>query len=156
MKLLRTLVAPLLAVTFMVDCSDSTDPDSIGPESTPEEITAALAGTWTATSFVFTNVANSSETFDMIANGGSFTLTLTADGQFTGTLTGPGENETFGGTYVAQGANLILTDELEPDSETVAFTLSSNTLTITGDDEFDFDEDGTDEAAIMTIVLQRS
>ncbi len=156
MKLLRTLVAPLLAVTFMVGCSDSTDPDPIGPESTPEEIAAALAGSWNATSFVFTNVANSSETFDLIANGGSFSLTITADGQFSGTFTGPGENETFSGTYVAQGTNLILTDDLEPDSETVSFTLSGNTLTIDSDDVFDFDEDGVDELATSTIVLVRT
>lgn len=157
MKLLRTLVAPLLAVTFMVGCSDSIGSDPIGPESTPEEIAAALNGTWNATSFVFTNVANTSETFDLIANGGSFSLTITADGQFTGTLTSPGENETFSGTYVAQGTNLILTDAMEPnDPETVSFTLSGNTLTIDSDDVFDFDDDGVDEPATSRLVLQRS
>ena len=49
MKLLRTLIAPLLAVTFVAACGDST----------PEEVAEALAGTWNATSVVFTNKANS-------------------------------------------------------------------------------------------------
>ena len=153
MKSLRTLVAPLLAVTFVVGCSDSL---SIGANSTPEEISEALTGTWNATSFVFTSEANSSETFDVIANGGSFTLTFT-DNEFSGTFTGPGENETFSGTYVAQGTNLILTGDLEPnDPETFGFTMSgSNTLSITADDVFDFDDDGVDEPATMDIVLQK-
>ncbi len=151
MKLLRTLIAPLLAVTFVVGCSDS-----IGANSTPEEVSEALTGTWNATSFVFTNQANSSETFDMIANGGSFSLTFSGN-EFSGSFTGPGENETFTGTYVAQGTNLILTDDLEPnDPETVGFTVSGSTLTITEDDMFDFDDDGFDEPATLTMVLQKN
>ncbi len=152
MKLLRTLVAPLLAVTFVVGCDDS-----IGPDSTPEEIAAALAGTWSATSFVFTSKANSADTYDLIGEGGSFSLTITADGSYSGSFTGAGENETFSGTYVAQGTNLILTDDQDPTPDPVAFTLSGNTLTIIDDDEeFDFDDDGFDEPATLTIVLERT
>ncbi len=157
MKLLRTLVAPLLAVTCMGAGCDSTGPDSIGPDSTPDEIVAALAGTWNATKFEFTNDANSSETFDVIANDGSFTLTITTDGRFTGSFTGFDDNETFSGTYVVQGTNLILTDDLEPnDPETVAFTLSGDTLTIIQDDVFDFNADGVDVSVTLTMVLQRA
>ena len=42
------------------------------------------------------------------------------------------------------------------DPETVAFTLSGNTLTLTVDDEFDFDDDGVDESASLIIVLQKT
>ncbi len=59
-------------------------------------------------------------------------------------------------TYVAQGTNLILTDNLEPGTETVAFTLSGNTLTLTQNDVYDFDGDLVDEPATLTIVLQRA
>ena len=152
MKLLRTLIAPLLAVTFVAGCGDS-----IGPDSTPEEVAAAIAGTWNATSYVFTNDANSSETFDLLANGGSLSLTFTADGQFSGSFTAPGESETFGGTYVAQGTNLIITDAVDPnDVETIAFTLSGSTITLTLDDDFDFDDDGVDEPATSVIVLEKA
>ncbi len=142
MKLLRTLIAPLLAVTFVVGCGDST----------PEEVAEALAGTWNATSVVFTNKANSSETFDPLAGGGSVntTTTFTADGRFSGSST------ELGGTFVVQGTNLIFTNPGKSDPDTVAFTLSGNTLTLTVDDEFDFDDDGVDESASLAIVLQRT
>ncbi len=152
MKLLRTLIAPLLAVTFVVGCGDD-----IGPDSTPEEVAEALAGTWNATSFVFTNKANSSETFDLVADGGLFIITFTAAGGFSGRSTFEGETETFGGTYVVQGTNVIITDEDDPnDMETIAFILSGDTLTLTLDDQFDFDDDDVEESATLTIVLQRA
>ena len=140
MKLLRTLIAPLLAVTFVAGCG----------ESTPGEVAEALAGTWNATSVVFTNKANSSETFDQLAGGGSVTITFTAAGGFSGSFT------ELGGTFVVQGTNLIVTNTGESDPHPVAFTLSGNTLTLTVDDEFDFDDDGVDESASMAIVLQRT
>ncbi len=140
MKLLRTLIAPLLAVTFVAGCGDST----------PEEVAKALAGTWNATSVVFTNKANSSETFDGLAGGGSVNITFTAAGRFSGSFT------ELGGTFVVQGTNLIITNTGESDPQTVAFTLSGNTLTLTVDLEFDFDDDGVDESASLAIVLQRT
>ena len=141
MKLLRTLIAPLLAVTFVAGCGDST----------PEEVAEALAGTWNATSVVFTNKANSSETFDLLAGGGSVNITFTAAGGFSGSFTD------LGGTFVVQGTNLIIPNTGESDPDTVAFTLSGNTLTLTvDDDEFDFDDDGVDESASLAIVLQRT
>ncbi len=151
MKLLRTLIAPLLAVTFLAGCGDS-----IGADGTPEEVANALAGTWNATSFVFTNDANSSETFDLLADGGSFSITFTAAGQFSGSSTFEGATDTFSGTYVVQGTNLITTDTGEIESETIAFTLSGNTLTLALDDEFDFDDNGIDEPATLVIVLQKA
>ena len=140
MKLFRTLIAPLLAVTFVAGCGDST----------PEEVAEALAGTWNATSVVFTNKANSSETFDLVAAGGSANVTFTAAGGFSGSFTD------LGGTFVVEGTNLIITNTGESDLETVAFTLSGNTLTLTVDDEFDFDDDGVDESASLIIVLQKT
>ena len=141
MKLLRTLIAPLLAVTFVAACGDST----------PEEVAEALAGTWNATSVVFTNKANSSETFDPLAVGGSVNTTFTAAGGFSGSFT------ELGGTFVVQGTNLIFTNPGKSDPDTAAFTLSGNTLTLTVDDvDFDFDDDGVDESASVTIVLQKT
>ena len=137
-KLLRTLIAPLLAVTFLAGCGDST----------PEEVAEALAGNWNATSAVFTNKANSSETFDLLAGGESVNIAFTAAGGFSGSFT------EVGGTFVVQGTNLIITNTGESDPKTVAFTLSGNTLTV--DDEFDFDDDGVDESASLIIVLQKT
>lgn len=140
MKLLRTLIVPLLAVTFVAGCGDST----------PEEVAEALAGTWNATSVVFTNKANSSETFDLLAAGESVNVTFTAAGEFSGSFTD------VGGTFVVEGTNLIITNTGKNDPHAVAFTLSGNTLTLTVDDEFDFDDDGVDESASLIIVLQKT
>ena len=152
MKLLRTLLAPLLAVTFVAGCGD----DVSGTDSTPEEVAEAIAGTWNATSFVFTNDANSSETFDLLAGAGSFVITFTANGQFSGSSTLAGFTEGISGTYVVQGTNLITTDTGETESETFAFTLSGNTLTLTGGDEYDFNGDDVDVSATLTIIFQRA
>ena len=149
MKLLRPFVAPLLAVTVVAGCGDSNGP---GTEATIN----ALAGTWNATSLVFTNDANASETFDLIADGGSFSITFTAAGGFSGSSTFEGDTEPFNGTFEVQGTNLIITETGESGPETIAFTRSGNTLTLTLDDEFDFDDDGFDEPATLVIVLQRS
>ena len=153
MKLLRKL-APLLAVTFVASCSD----DFVsGADSTPEEVVDALVGTWNATSFVFTNKANSSETFDLLADGGSFSITFTATGGFSGSSTFEGATDTFSGTYIVQGTNLMLTDGQSNDVESFAFTVSGNTLTLVFEDvEFDFDNDGVDEPATVTLVFQRA
>ncbi len=140
MKLLRTFIAPLLAATFVAGCG----------HSTPEKVAEALAGTWNATSVVFTNKANSSETFDLVAAGGSANVTFTAAGEFSGSFTD------LGGTFVVEGTNLIITNTGESEPETVAFTLSGNTLTLTVDDEFDFDDDGVDESATLIIVFQKT
>ncbi len=140
LKLLRTLIASLLAVIFVAGCGGSKN----------EEVAEALAGTWNATSVVFTNKANSSETFDLLAAGGSANVTFTAAGEFSGSFTDSG------GTFVVEGTNLIITNTGESDSETIAFTLSGNTLTLTVDDEFDFDEDGVDESASLIIVFQKN
>ena len=152
MKLLRTLIAPLLAVTFVAGCGDDFVSDA---DSTPEEVAEALEGTWNATSFVFTNDANSSETFDLLG-AGSFVITFTADGQFSGSSTLAGFTEGISGTYIVQGTNLITTDTGETESETFAFTLSGNTLTLTGDDEYDFNGDDVDVSATLTIIFQRA
>jgi hypothetical protein len=138
MKLLRTLIVPLLAVIFVAGCGDSTR----------EEVAEALAGTWNATSVVVTNKANSSETSDLLAGGESVNITFTVAGGFSGSFTD------LGGTFVVEGTNLIITNTGKSDLETIAFTLSDNTLTV--DDEFDFDDDGVDESASLIIVLQKT
>ena len=64
----RRFTVAMLVLLFALACGDST---GISPEE--------LAGTWTATEFVFTNQANSSQSVDWIPLGASFTLTIRAD-----------------------------------------------------------------------------
>jgi hypothetical protein len=129
-----------------------------GDEGTgPGGITIAdLAGTWDATTATFEGVVGSGFV-DLIADGGSVTLTITGDGRFTFVLTLPGESpETASGTMHFEEDFLVMTFDDDPsDPVFFIFFFSDDTLTLAGEDEFDFDDDGVDEPAIITLVLQR-
>lgn len=38
----------------------------------------------------------------------------------------------------------------------MAFILAGDTLTVSGEDEFDFNNDGVDDPALMQLVLRRT
>lgn len=123
--------------------------DSLAPED--------VAGTWDATSLVFTSVAApATNSGNLIAAGFSLSLTLNASGTASVTIddgTGP---TTDTGTFTIDGSDLTLT--LGGDPSTGTIELNGNTLTVrltTGVD-FDFDDDGVDEAATAVIVLSRA
>ena len=144
MKALRTLTAVMLT-TALIGCSDATsvqDP-------------ADLAGTWNATSFLWTSDADASVTFELIGEGGSFQLVIASDGSFTGAFTMGSEVDAFSGTIAISGSNIIITDTEDPnDPSTMGFELNGNTLTMTSDDdEFDFDDNGTEDPASSLMVL---
>jgi hypothetical protein len=63
------------------------------------------------------------------------------------------------GHVTIRGNNVVLSSVFSADfGDDVSFavTLSGNTLTLTGDSAFDFDNDGADEPAKVVIVLQKS
>ena len=150
MKLARCAFAAALAGALALGCG--------GDEGTgPGGITIAdLAGTWDATTATFVEVVGSGFV-DVIADGGSVTLTITGDGRFTFVLTLPGESpETASGTMHFEEDALVMTFDDDPsDPVFFIFFFSDDTLTLSGEDEFDFDDDGVDEPAILTLVLQR-
>ncbi len=135
-----------VALLVAVGCSDSTGPAS------PSD----FVGDWLASSYVVTNIANTSQSEDLIGLGMTLSITFT-ETSYSGTAGFPGEaTETFSGTYTIDGNQLILneTGELEPD--TMTYALSGNTMTLSGDDEeYDFDDDGQDDPATFTMVFQR-
>ena len=116
-----------------------------------------LTGTWVATQFLFTNPANAAETFDAIAAGGSLSLTVQATGDYTATITEPGSAaEVVTGTISVEGNVVTIAESGQGSPTPYAATRSGDTLTLTTDDEeFDFDDDGTDELASLRIVLVR-
>jgi hypothetical protein len=146
MKALRTLTTAML-VTAVIGCSDTAAP------SDP----ADLAGTWNATSMVFVDDADPTVSVDVVTMGASFQLVIAADGTFTGAFAMGSEIEPFAGTIAISGTNLIITDSLDPtDTSTVAFTLDGNTLTLMDDEElYDFDDDGQEEPANSTWVMEK-
>jgi hypothetical protein len=133
-------------VSVAVGCNDSTGP------AAPSD----FVGNWLATSYVLTSVENTSLSADLIDLGMGLSITFT-ETTYAGTFTLPGEDdESFSGTYTIDGNELILVEVGEPGTDTMTYTLSGNTLTMTGtDDSFDFDDDGQEDPASFTMVFAR-
>ncbi len=144
---MRRFTVATLVLLLALACGDST---GISPEQ--------LAGTWTATEYVFTNQANSSQSVDWIPLGASFTLTIRADSTFTATLGElDGTVDTNTGT-VSVVDNVFTIARSGQGSPTPFIAVrDGDVLTLTTTDEdFDFDGDGTDEPASLRIVLRRN
>ncbi len=133
-----------LLVAVAVGCSDSTSP----------ALPSDFVGDWLASSYVLTNIANTSQSEDLIGLGMTLSITFT-ETSYSGTADFLDEpTDMFSGTYTISGNQLILdeVDQLEPDMMT--YTLSGNTMTLAGNDEqYDFDNDGQEDPATFVMVL---
>ncbi len=139
----RHLGISALALMLATACGDAT-----GLEP------ADLQGTWVANSMVFTSTADPTLTVDLIAEGATLELQLAADGMFLWTLTELGSAPaTNTGAYLAVGTTLTLAGVGSPVQFTI--TRDGNNMTLTANDEYDFDEDSVDEAASLRITLTR-
>ncbi|MFO7892196.1 MAG: hypothetical protein R6U63_00560 [Longimicrobiales bacterium] len=120
-----------------------------------------LLGIWTAESFTFTTVADTTgsdtSTIDLVAEGGSFSITFVPTATFQYTETVPdGE----GGTNTSQGSGdfaaldgfLWLMEGAEVDF--ARYTFDGDVLVVDiPDAAWDFDGDGTDDDATLEIRL---
>ena len=148
MKLVRALAVGALAAAFAVGCSDSTDPGDVTG--------ADLVGTWDATSVVFTPDAGGTAV-DVTLLGFTFEVTFNAEGGYTATFTEPEEPaELEIGTYTVVNAVLTLTP-VSGEGETFTInSLDGDTLVITTTDaEYDFDDNGTEDPANLTVTLAK-
>ena len=138
-----------LFVAVAVGCSDSDN--STGPASTSD-----FVGDWLASSYVVTNIANTSQSEDLIPLGMTLSITFT-ETTYSGTAGFTGEaTETFSGTYTIDGNQLILMETGELETDTMAYTLSGNTMTLSGlDEQYDFDGDGVDDPASFAMVMAK-
>lgn len=147
-RLLLPILALLFTAALLGGCDQLLNDDE-------EEGISDLVGAWIAQSMTFTNVSNPAQSVDIVDAGGSFTLDIQDGGNLIVTQVWPGDApESFGGTWTADDDSLFVDD-----GEGVfgmAYTLSGDVLTIERSGEsFDFDDDGTDEAASLVIVLDR-
>ncbi len=146
MKLIRALAVGAIAAAFAVGCSDSTDPGDVTGND--------LAGTWDATSVVFTPDAGGTAV-DVVPLGFGLEITFNAEGGYTATFTEPGEAPDLEiGTYTVVNGVLTLTPVGE-DAETMTIDSFSGSTMVLSDSnaEFDFDDNGTEEPANMTATM---
>ncbi len=142
---LRHLTTATLALILMTGCGDDggtgVDPDDI-------------AGTWTATSMLFTQVAAPNATYDIIVEDvATLVVVFNAAGTYTFTFTfppQPDENET--GTYSVSG-NTLTSTPTGGVAETTEISRNGDTMTLTDDDDWDFG--AGDEPATLVITLTR-
>ncbi len=116
-----------------------------------------LTGTWVATQYSFTNLADPTQSMDLISAGGGLTLTVEATGDYTATLVVPGDApEVITGTVSVAGDTLTISESGQGSPTPYLASRSGGTLTLTSDEEeFDFDDDGVEEPASARIVLVR-
>ncbi len=120
--------------------------------SSPTELTVQnLEGTWDASQILFTNQANTAETVEEIALGASLVVTVNADGTISSLYTDPqGGTSSDSGALNAEGTQLTLA------GDTFQANLSGGSLRlIDATSTYDFDSDGTDDPATLTIDLVR-
>jgi hypothetical protein len=123
--------------------------DAIGPE-VPD-----LTGTWTATSAVATNVAQPSQSVDLVAAGASLQLTIGADGSATATVDVVGMIEVSTGSIELVGDEVRL--RLDGDLLTGTYTLLDSTLTLDLRNGFEWDfGGGVDVPATLLLVTERN
>lgn len=139
-----------MVLTF-ADVTDSPDPD--------------LVGSWSATSMTYTWVAHPDSSIDVIQYGVSFDLQANGDGTYAVAITYPPESgepdENEAGLYTALEGLLWVYEtgaNAGPDPLALLFYQvdgTTATLMRNMDEEFDFNDDGIDEPATLTIVLAK-
>lgn len=139
MRVARTL-GVFAGIAFAIACNGAT-------EITVEN----LEGSWQASTYVYTDKADATRQVDIIPLGASMTLTVAANGTTSSVFNdGQGGTSSDSGTFTAQGQQLTLAG--------IAYiaSLSGSTLTLQSDNgAYDFDSDGTDDPATVTITLTR-
>lgn len=151
------LIALSLAILC---CSGEDDLDEFSLVGTNTSI-AAMAGSWNATSAIFTEAGvGQPRDYDVVAEGGTATLNIQANGRFTLTISPTGlPSETITGDLRFDEDLLVVFFDDDPE-EWEYFTITHNdpNLTIgdrTATGEFDFDGDGTLESANIYLDLER-
>lgn len=132
---MKRFIAVLPLVLAVAACSDSDG--STGPE----EVTIAdLVGSWTASSQVYTNNANSSQVFDIIAAGGETRTTVLDHGGARTWVTFGTFSDEWDAQLTVSGNTITSTPvEASRGTRTWTFTLSGNLLTLTdANSSFDF------------------
>lgn len=114
-----------------------------------------FTGTWMASQFLLTSIDNPADTYDMVGEGGSFSIDIASDGTMSFSIAFPGESVDNGtGTVEIFGDMVIITDNADGWKSAFQYTLGTGTFSLfSNDDSHDFNEDNEDECATLSITL---
>ena len=119
-----------------------------------------LVGTWNITSLMYTPAAGGASV-EGVQAGTSGTITFRQDLSYTLTFqeTGPPPvTDMEDGTFSVAGDVLTIVPDdapLDPSDLEIQSLTSTTARLFQADDEYDFDDDGFDEPATTTVVLQK-
>jgi hypothetical protein len=142
-----TFLLALLSALLLTGCGDS------GTE--PKNELEPLVGVWEAQALVITEQSDPDRILDIIAEGGQFTLSILSTGHYSARLSLPLVGaSTEAGTVTVSGNQFTITPTSPPGpSTTGTWSLEGGVLYLDGATEFDFDLDGTREAADVHFEL---
>ena len=144
----------VLATLLLATACGSDD----GSDPVDEVTVADLVGSWTASSLVYTNQADPSETFDLIANGGEVRVTVLTGGRARTWVDFGSFSDEWDAQLTMNGSTLTSTPaEASRPVQHFTFTLVGDVLTLTNqDDAFDFTLTGASPVAVTAVtVLER-
>ncbi len=146
-----TGVVLLLACLACGDDADSGDPLVADPSVAP------FVGDWEAQALTLTSIANPEIVVDLLALGATFTLNVQPSSQYTGILVYLGQASTEIGDLSVSGSTLTLRRDFPTTGVTPGTFefFGPDRFTLDGDSEFDFNLDGTAEAALSHFDLVR-
>ncbi|MEZ4811354.1 MAG: hypothetical protein R2819_13430 [Allomuricauda sp.] len=155
MKTLSKFLGVCSLLLLLASCgSDEGDP-LVGSEISISDI----QGNWNAIRAVF-DIAGTgaSQSIDIVEEGGTVTLQIQSNGRFTLTVTQQGESPEVSQGQMSFDEDLLVVefDDSSGDWEYFSIQSSSSTLSISGPAEFDFDGDGTEEAATADLDFVRA
>ena len=150
-KSLGALLVAMLIMAAAVGCED------IQPLDVDATL-LALAGTWEASVFEYTSQVDTLQRVDLIEEGGSATLVISANGAYTLTVTPPSANPyASSGFMILDSGFLFVTDNDVPGQATVyGMNFNGDTLALaTNEVGFDFNGDSVEDPAVLELVLER-
>ena len=142
----RLLVLVGMVSAGVLACGDGTTDPVFEP--------GFMVGDWVADSLTMTSVANPDVVSDLNALGALFTLSVQPSGRYTAILSGFGQSSSEFGNLTVDGAHVVLLPTSPPGPESRAlWEQAGDTVILEGASEFDFNLDGTNEAATLLQVL---
>ncbi len=149
MKSLKFLCLSLLIVTTY-GCSDD------NPDPTPQITIANFEGSWKASSAIFTNNSNASESVDFIQAEGEIRYTMLTGGNTRTWVEFQNNPVDEWDAVVTLGSNnTIISTPVEASRpvETATYVIGSNTITLTNNNaSFDFTFSGSTEVPATSVI----
>ncbi len=159
-RFLYHLLSLLWVGCSLVSCSTDDEGPDCSLQGTNFSV-SEISGNWTATEASFFNISTEPiQVVDVVAEGGTVTLSIQSNGRFTLNIAeSDGSNTRFSGDLCFDEDLLVVRfdGDAADDYEFFRITFNgTNNLTLDGPAEFDFDDNGTPDPAEISLALVRS